>query len=72
MSEVAGISPVNIISAYTRVTPVGPHETVTVVKHTQQEGGPVKVSEVNYTIYNVRGQEVQSPKPLGSNLDIMI
>lgn len=72
MSEAAAISPINIISAYTRITPSGPHETVNHVKHTQQEGGPVKIHSVSYTTYNVRGQEVQSPKPVGSNLDIMI
>lgn len=72
MSDVAAILPINVISAYTRVTPTGPHETVTHVKHTQQDGGSVKVQSISYTTYNVRG-ELQAPqKPVGSNLDIMI
>ena len=72
MSDVAAISPINIVSAYTRVTPSGPNETVTHVKHTQQEGGPVKVQTISYTTYNVKGEEIQSPKPQGTILDIMI
>tara|TARA_Y100000389_G_C17283049_1_gene423977 strand:- start:90 stop:308 length:219 start_codon:yes stop_codon:yes gene_type:complete len=72
MSDVAAISPVNIVSSYTRVTPSGPNETVTHIKHTQQEGGPIKIQTVSYTTYNVRGEEIQSPKPVGSNLDMMI
>ena len=49
MTDIAAISPINIISAYTRVTPSGPHETVTHVKHTQQDGGAVKVKSISYT-----------------------
>ena len=72
MSDIAAISPINVISAYTRVTPSGPHETVTHVKHVQQEGGAVKVQSVSYTTYNVRGEIHEPQKPVGSNLDIMI
>ena len=48
------------------------HETVTHVKHTQQDGGAVKVKSISYTTYNVRGEIHEPQKPVGSNLDIMI
>ncbi|MGY8864532.1 MAG: hypothetical protein ACKVJK_02765 [Methylophagaceae bacterium] len=72
MSEVSAISPVHTVSQYTRVIPQGSHETVTHVTHTQQEGGPVKVSEVTYTTYNARGESVNHSPPEGTNLDVMI
>lgn len=72
MSEVSAISPINVVSSYTRVNAVGPHEVITHVKHTQQDGGPIKVSEVSYTTYNARGEIMPNHNSTGTNLDVMI
>jgi len=65
------ISPINVISAYTRVQTSGPVETVTHVQHTQKDGGSSKISEVVYTTYNAKG-EVVYPVQQGSKVDITV
>jgi|TARA_B110000977_G_scaffold165365_1_gene212480 hypothetical protein len=71
MSDVSAISPISVVSSYTRLSAVGPHEVVTHINHNQQDGGPIKVSEVSYTTYNARGEIVPDHNPPGSNLDVI-
>ncbi len=56
MSEISAIPATNVVSLFTRVHNVGPNEVITHIKHNQQDGGPIKVSEISYKTYNALGE----------------
>lgn len=53
MSEISAIPATNVVSLFTRVRP---NEVITHIKHNQQDGGPIKVSEISYKTYNALGE----------------
>jgi hypothetical protein len=69
VESIPPILPTQIVSNYTRTAYVGEDLVTTHVEH-QMVNGAIRVSELGYTLYNRNGELVDSPKPVGSNVDI--
>ena len=69
VESIPPILPTQIVSNYTRTAYVGEDLVTTHVEH-QMVNVAIRVSELGYTLYNRNGELVDSPKPVGSNVDI--
>ena len=68
MDSISGITPVHVISNYTRTVNTGDSIQISQIRHTD-DGKTTKVEQVIYTTYNKDGT-TQAASATGSKVDI--